>query len=632
MGVRKFLRSMNRHSSAQDESRSHFAPSPSLSPSPPSSPAPAPSPGPEPDRRIAAFIEALPPYENDREHKIEKAALAAFEYHIEDLRQKLRESDQEREELRKTHQDASNEQARKATIEAREAKAKYDQEYQELRTELQNQLFNSRRSEAEARTKHDQEKRDLVTDLNKQRLKSQRELDETKIKHGQECRRLRDRHDKTIQDHRREISDINKKHAQDMRNWQISFDDTQNANNRERAELQSKHGREIRELNRKHQQVTEEAAQNAADVEKRYRAEMRSVKQEHRLKTEEAKRNAIDAQNRLEAEIIGLRQKHSEETEMQKYKHSEEVLNLRQKHEQQEASLKAEHAAVKNHLQNQEKELNKALLSRDDDVYRAAMFSTSGLPRMTDAKLKERFLEIETLINEISGLSWKADQRLFPERSLERHSAKHSLRRLKKAILSDVIWCILNNHVLASPFRMFGEAGKEMERQWTVNSADDSTSPDTGRYRWPIASTVTERWRYMTLQECRDVLKQPVLSHFDPRAQLKKGFSDTVTSLAAELNGVIQSLATVDDEVIESINKISKRVPKLWLEFSMHRPRVVVEMWAEGSLVVSQRFAQVDRGEVVLTIVPMLGRYGNDEGADLESFARLKDGESLTLP
>ncbi|PPJ50336.1 hypothetical protein CBER1_05918 [Cercospora berteroae] len=292
-----------------------------------------------------------------------------------------------------------------------------------------------------------------------------------------------------------------------------------------------------------------------------------------------------------------------------------------------------------------------ALLSRDDEVYQAAMFSTANLPHKTDPQLKESFSEIENLINDISGVSWKADQSICPEKVLQRHSAKHSIRRVKKAILQDIIWSALHRFVFASPFRVFGELGKELELQWVAHSVESSSKdsqrhlkqyeaartgisflPDAGSYKWPTPSLATERWRYMTLQERREVLKQPVPSQFDPRAGLKKGFSDTIASLGSELTAAIQSLASVDGQTVDNISKLSRKVPKAWLDFCMHRARIVVEMSGHEYSGASQKFIQIGRGEVVLTVVPTLGRYGNNEGADLDRFNILKDGEPLTLP
>ncbi|CAK1364419.1 unnamed protein product [Cercospora beticola] len=408
-----------------------------------------------------------------------------------------------------------------------------------------------------------------------------------------------------------EARGVRAKHAQEILRLQEDA-------KRDRTNLQSQHDIQIRNLNVKLHRQGEEAGREASRVKKQHEDEVQALKQ------------------------------HSEARENE---FAREQEKLRRLHEDQEAGLRADHDRTVHELQKKLKDLNGALLSRDDEVYQAAIFSTVNLPQKTDAKLKDSFSEIENLINGISGLSWKADQTVCPENVLQRHSAKHSIRRLKKAILQDIIWSILHRFVFASPFRVFGELGKELEHEWVANSVGnpqtysqrhpnqdeaartvDTFLPDAGSYKWPAPSPATERWRYMTLQECREVLKQPVLSQFDPRARLKKGFSDTISSLAAELTTTIQKVASVDNQSMDNVNTLSRKVPKAWLDFCMHRPRIVVDMFGQEFSGASQRFSQIGRGEVLLTVVPKLGRYGDIEGADLDRFNLLKDGESLTLP
>lgn len=161
-------------------------------------------------------------------------------------------------------------------------------------------------------------------------------------------------------------------------------------------------------------------------------------------------------------------------------------------------------------------------------------------------------------------------------------------------------------------------------------ATDVQTDADT--FKWPPPSAQTERWRYMTLAKCREALTQPV-SGFDPRAQIKKAFSDTQEALVHELKTAIGSVTVLDTETLRRIEELPRLTRITWLDFQMHRCRIMARLTGSGTTRPSGRPEAICRGPVTLTILPDLRRFGNIKGTDLDTAVMIQgcDGETLGL-
>ena len=138
----------------------------------------------------------------------------------------------------------------------------------------------------------------------------------------------------------------------------------------------------------------------------------------------------------------------------------------------------------------------------------------------------------------------------------------------------------------------------------------------------------------MTIKECREALTKPVPSQWDPRAQLKRGFKSSLDELVAKLKTAIADIADLDAEHAQLVERLSKKAATMWLEFEMHRCRIVVNLTGSTKMSTSEKIAQIKKSSLVLTVLPMVGRYGNVDGVELETFTRIYScaGQSLELP
>lgn len=133
-------------------------------------------------------------------------------------------------------------------------------------------------------------------------------------------------------------------------------------------------------------------------------------------------------------------------------------------------------------------------------------------------------------------------------------------------------------------------------------------------YQWPAPGISVERWRYFTLKSAHDVLRSPV-SEYDPRAELRKGFKLSQAALISELKDMLDQVIELASSEIDKIQRLSKQAFTLWLDFSMHRCRIVVRLNK-----VEEELLDSGKKSKTLTIQPLIGRYGNVTGVDLEIF------------
>lgn len=130
------------------------------------------------------------------------------------------------------------------------------------------------------------------------------------------------------------------------------------------------------------------------------------------------------------------------------------------------------------------------------------------------------------------------------------------------------------------------------------------------------------------------MLTKPVPSQWDKRARVKKGFKNSLDGLVAELKAELGDIADLTSSDVQLIEKLSKRVATMWLDFEMHRCRIVVCLNGPKIKSIAEKVALVQKGSLTLTVLPMVGRHGNVKGVEMESFTIIDGcaGDTLTIP
>jgi hypothetical protein len=137
-------------------------------------------------------------------------------------------------------------------------------------------------------------------------------------------------------------------------------------------------------------------------------------------------------------------------------------------------------------------------------------------------------------------------------------------------------------------------------------------------YTWPKPEIETERWRYVTIKECRAALRQPVPSEWDPRAKLKKGFKTSIDALRKELTLTISESVNLDTSSVQAIERMTLKAASMWLEFGMQRCRILVLVQGSNLKSLEEKIKRAQEHTLKLVLVPELKKFGNSNGHDLD--------------
>ena len=137
----------------------------------------------------------------------------------------------------------------------------------------------------------------------------------------------------------------------------------------------------------------------------------------------------------------------------------------------------------------------------------------------------------------------------------------------------------------------------------------------------------------MTIKECREALTKP-LSQFDPRAALKKGYRSNFDNLVASCKSVVGSVIDLSPTDIQLFEKLVRKALLIWLDFSMHRCRLRLHLKSPEVESVADKVALAYNESLTLTVLPLVGRHGNVQGVELDSFTVVDGcaGDSLSIP
>lgn len=146
-----------------------------------------------------------------------------------------------------------------------------------------------------------------------------------------------------------------------------------------------------------------------------------------------------------------------------------------------------------------------------------------------------------------------------------------------------------------------------------------------------MPSFKAERWRYLTMKECSEVLQKPRPSHLDPRARVEEGFKRSLHALISRLRGSLEALVVLEAGHVSQIQRLSTHASQIWFEFCLHRCRMRISLNGREALSEAEKAAAAEIGPLELTESPEVGRYGNVKGVDLERFTVISGCEGKTV-
>ena len=134
----------------------------------------------------------------------------------------------------------------------------------------------------------------------------------------------------------------------------------------------------------------------------------------------------------------------------------------------------------------------------------------------------------------------------------------------------------------------------------------------------------------MTIKDCKEILSTPIPS-VDRRAEIKRGFKTSQDELITVLENELGRVVQVTEQEIQLAERLVKKASVTWLDFAMHRCRIVICPTGAPTKSTADKVSTIQRGSVALTVVPTVGRYGNVRGEGLDRFTVIKEGSTLDV-
>jgi hypothetical protein len=308
-----------------------------------------------------------------------------------------------------------------------EEKARLEKTINGLRVELDRHKEESRNTATKLQASHASELQLQAKDhqIKEEEMKS--ELGETKRKHEQAMRSLEYEHglllQKEIGIHSSMIETMKQDHEKERSKW-------------------------ARDLAKEKENCTTERLQLTTEYNQQQSLMEQDYANETRLIREASDKKVAGLRDDLESQQAQFTRKVEEIKEGCKFQLGKLISKLDE--------IEAKHVAELRELRGS--------FEHEIEAYCEALLTRDKFTPIPDPEITSRFVALTQEVHALSLIEWKADRKKWSTQVL--HQLSDNERSLKQQILKDIIWRALQEYIFCSPFRILGEEGKVLEKQW----------------------------------------------------------------------------------------------------------------------------------------------------------------------
>jgi DNA repair exonuclease SbcCD ATPase subunit len=214
---------------------------------------------------------------------------------------------------------------------------------------------------------------------------------------------------------------------------------------RQLSEAKRNHEREVEELELEHESSLQvERDTHSATIEK--------MKQDHEEEKSRWQTDLAKEKEKCAPQKLQLTAEYNQRHEKIKEEHKSQLGKLTAKLDK----IEDKHAAELRKLRGS--------FEHEIEAYSAALLARDKFMPLSDPDISVMFMALKQDVDALSLLEWKADRKKWPDKVLCQLSDNQ--RSLKQQILQNIIWRSLYEYIFCSPFRVLGEEGKLLEKQW----------------------------------------------------------------------------------------------------------------------------------------------------------------------
>ncbi|KAH0555814.1 hypothetical protein GP486_006239 [Trichoglossum hirsutum] len=354
----------------------------------------------------------------------------------------------------------------------------------------------------------------------------------------------------------------------------------------------------------------------ASSFEAKMSSAIKSQRETYEARLTDLKRQSNDVKQRMATEHETERAAMIGELEEEKMSMMESMQGIREAHEAEKRRIEERHDAEIAALEIKREREIKSLRESIENL-KGALLRRDSFKGMSGHELTHRFQDLASDVDDLARVQW--DNKLeptwpFPNKLL-RNSENE--RRSKQHIVQNTFWVILYEKIFCTPFRVLGNEGKSLEREWIEKYGQDRKSIG-GFAPCPRPTKDSEKWRYETIKKRLEAISQPLVAG-EPNYDVKRDHELSVTKVTEDMSQALERVASVSDGDIQRMSDLVRKAAKLWLEVGQQRCRIYLLMSDPSEEPSQSGQTPLDRDRVEkLVVVPELRRIGNVQGGMLE--------------
>ncbi|KAI9855253.1 MAG: hypothetical protein M1813_000486 [Trichoglossum hirsutum] len=282
-------------------------------------------------------------------------------------------------------------------------------------------------------------------------------------------------------------------------------------------------------------------------------------------------KNMQAAKASFQMQLRGLRDNHAQEMGNM----AKRIEKIKGEHEAERKEIKDRHDAEKVQLKIKQEDENKDLKESVEKL-KGALVKRDHFKAMSDHELAHRFQDLASEVDDFARVPW--DNRLefswpFSDKSF-RNSENE--RRTKQHIVQNNIWVILYEKIFCTPFRVLGNEGKLLEREWSEKYGQDRKSSGA-LAPCPKPSKESEKWRYEALKKHSGAVTQTLMA-WEPNYNVKLSYEKSVKEAMEDISRWLERMASVSNDDKQRVTDLVRKAANLWLEVGQQRCRIFLLM------------------------------------------------------
>lgn len=538
--------------------------------------------------------------------ELEKELVGVEKRHTEEQKKAHKQHVEEQKKLRRGLEDQSAEALRKVKNENAHRVKKLEDQASVAKKKLEDQL-------SVAKKKHEDDQKKLRKECDTQKAD---ELRKQRFELGEQINLLKGENQLVEAQKKTMLKDHANQLAEAKQKIEAQFAERINQLNLAIARME----KENRDALRKHKEDREELiAINRKRVDDINQAHEEAIRaQEEKFAAERSDRinHLQKTMDRHRDQITGMQSDHDKDRRLLIAKYEEEKTGLSTIIAGQQAKFDAEKDKLLEHFDaerkqaEREKELETRSLKVKNEKLKVALVTRDHFKAMTDHQILTRFQDVAGEVDDFARVKWEVSKEgewPWPQHVLKKSDNE---RRLKHDIIQSRIWVILYQYIFCTPFRVLGDEGKSLERQWA--EASGQVRRDKDSLEWPRPYPETEKWRYEQVKKCLDALERG-------ESDLKEGYESSLMNVGKELSKALGSVSPVDKDTAREMRDLARKAAKLWLELGTQRCRIFFIIPDQIKSGLQGGNGRRDRrGTLELILHPELRRIGNSQGEELD--------------